>query len=405
MSPTNAAAAVSRTTNPRRTPSACTRTRAMVLPSRGKSSPFPTNSTILVGHRFGDDIKLRASNRHRSRRLSRAKSPLRTSDRSRVPASGPHGLSARVIRAGRRANGEPPAGHHSLLTTYNSQPLWGGTVNRPRTHVTHRKQTTGHMQGRNFPVHFLFRFSARFSSVVRPFLSGVRKPLRDLGWWLPETVTRVETHLTRRKQTPAHASTRNVPAHLFSPLSPRNPLRQKEVRFTTLRAARILPFATGRHYTFTPRLTCCTWRKYVGLGHRSRQAYRYPGRAGRADRRQHRDSHLRSGRPQLGGVRTGSRSHAADSSRRGWRALHRSGQPRDYRAADHRLLFLPADDCGVSRGRRIVHGGHGEPRRLPRPARGGGADARLHPGCRRGNFGGSGRAGFRRAAAAPVCCS
>jgi len=238
MCPTSAAAAVSRTTNPRRKPFACPPTRAMILPLRGKSSPFPASCAILVDHRFGDDIKLGASNRRRSRRLSRAKSSPRASEPSRVPAPCPDGLSARVIRAGRRANGEPPAGHQSVLTNYYSQPLWGGTVNRPCIHVTHRKQTTGHMQGRNFPVHFLFRFSARFSSVVRPFLSGVRKTLRDLGWWLPGTVTRVETHLTRRKQTPAHASTRNVAAHLFSPLSPRNLLRQKEVRFTTLRARR-----------------------------------------------------------------------------------------------------------------------------------------------------------------------
>ncbi len=31
--------------------------------------------------------------------------------------------------------------------------------------------------------------------------------------WLPETVNRVETHVSHRKQTIAHASTRDVPAH------------------------------------------------------------------------------------------------------------------------------------------------------------------------------------------------
>jgi hypothetical protein len=36
---------------------------------------------------------------------------------------------------------------------------------------------------------------------------------------LPETVTRVETHLSHRKQTTAHVSTRDVPAHRFSCIS------------------------------------------------------------------------------------------------------------------------------------------------------------------------------------------
>jgi len=90
-----------------------------------------------------------------------------------------------------------PSTSHDLRVTNHG--LRGGTVNRPRTHVSHRKQRIGHMQGRNFPVHFLFLFSARFLRVVRPFL--------------PETVNRVETHLSHRKQTVGYASTRNVPAH------------------------------------------------------------------------------------------------------------------------------------------------------------------------------------------------
>ena len=115
------------------------------------------------------------------------------------------------------------------------------------------------MQGRNFPVHFLFRFArpsgspacssvagrelvfpvrvrtpAKFAALRKPerasctrcrntnhyspltnhaFLPGVPKTLRVLGW-LPGTVTRVETHLSPRKQTTAHPSTRNVPAHV-----------------------------------------------------------------------------------------------------------------------------------------------------------------------------------------------
>jgi len=88
----------------------------------------------------------------------------------------------------------------------------GGTVNRPSAHVTHRKQTSGHHQGRNFPVHFLLPFSPRILRADRTFLPGVPETLRVLGW-LPETVNRVETHVSHRKQTSGHTSTRNVPAH------------------------------------------------------------------------------------------------------------------------------------------------------------------------------------------------
>ena len=132
----------------------------------------------------------------------------------------------------------------------------GGTLNRACTHVSPRKQTKAHMQGRNFPVHFLFLIFGQntialalrslggrsFSSVIKNHgeathlsrwvtrathlsstthqslvtnhrhLPGVPETLRVLGW-LPETVIRVETHLSYRKQTTAHASTRNVPAH------------------------------------------------------------------------------------------------------------------------------------------------------------------------------------------------
>lgn len=35
----------------------------------------------------------------------------------------------------------------------------GGTVNRPCTGVSHRKQTAGRKQGRNVPVHAFFRCS------------------------------------------------------------------------------------------------------------------------------------------------------------------------------------------------------------------------------------------------------
>jgi hypothetical protein len=40
--------------------------------------------------------------------------------------------------------------HRSLLANHRSR---GGTVNRPCTRVSRRKQTTAHMQGRNVPCH------------------------------------------------------------------------------------------------------------------------------------------------------------------------------------------------------------------------------------------------------------
>ena len=51
--------------------------------------------------------------------------------------------------------------HQSRIT--NHVMLKGGTVNRPSARLSDRKQKTGHMQGRNFPVHFLFCIFARES--------------------------------------------------------------------------------------------------------------------------------------------------------------------------------------------------------------------------------------------------
>jgi len=152
---------------------------------------------------------------------------------------------------------------HSRITTHTYCSK-GGTVNRPLTHVSHRKQTTGHIQGRNFPVHFLFPFFRRNpmalalrslggrSSIsvinnrgeathlsvrlMHPGLPGRcftrathlsstthqllvtnhallhPKTLRVLGW-LPGTVSRVESLPSPEKQTTAYPSTRNVPVH------------------------------------------------------------------------------------------------------------------------------------------------------------------------------------------------
>jgi len=127
-----------------------------------------------------------------------------------------------------RAKFSPFTLHYLLLTTHHSRVTYrlgrGGTVNRPRTHVSHRKQTTEHMQGRNFPVHFLFPIfrqnpiALTLRRLAGRSLNSARRPTRSRLItrhlpFVPGTVTRVETHLSHRKQTTAHASTRNVPAH------------------------------------------------------------------------------------------------------------------------------------------------------------------------------------------------
>jgi len=142
--------------------------------------------------------------------------------RARATLHSSFALPPPVPNSGPRDTHSPFTNDESRVTHHVPE---GGTLNRPRTHVTHRKQTTEHMQGRNFPVHFLFLFSPRFSRVVRTVPLGGPHTLRVLGWLsgfpetlcdlrrLPGTVNRVETYLSQRKQTPAHGSTRNVPAH------------------------------------------------------------------------------------------------------------------------------------------------------------------------------------------------
>jgi len=147
---------------------------ARALAPEAPSRPSPANCTIRVGHRFRDDIELRASQRQRSRCSIRAKSSPFSSTNYRL----------RLTNHVSKFRGPGCAPRTGVVR--------GGTVNRPRAHVTHRKQTAGHMQGRNFPVHFLFLFSARFLIVVRAFLRGVPETLRVLAR-LPGTVVRVET--------------------------------------------------------------------------------------------------------------------------------------------------------------------------------------------------------------------
>ena len=190
-----------------------------ILRGRRFTSGIPMRGVvprILGGRDFSPAEKTRAGARHQSRCLTRAKFSPFTAHYSPI-----------TNHASLFTNHRPSFTNRNSRVTNHA--TGGGTVNRPRTHVSCRKQTTGHMQGRNFPVHFLFPFSARFLSRIlrtgRPFLPGVPETLCVLGWlagvpetlrvlgWLPETVTRVEPHLSHRKQTTAHASTRNVPAH------------------------------------------------------------------------------------------------------------------------------------------------------------------------------------------------
>jgi len=230
--------------------------RKLVYPETRWREPR-RHQRICIGQRFfagrssSSVITTRATARFLSRWFTRAMyspSPL-TNHVSRLTNHAPRG------RGPQRA---PRAGV-----------VKGGTVNRPRAYVSCRKQTTAHMQGRNFPVHFLFPIFGRnpialalrslggrsSSSVVRnrgeathisrwftrakfssfmshespitnhAVLPGVPETLRVLGWlagvpetlrvlgWLPGTVTRVETLPSSTKQTTAYPSTRNVPAH------------------------------------------------------------------------------------------------------------------------------------------------------------------------------------------------
>jgi hypothetical protein len=109
-------------------------------------------------------------------------------------------LARFLLRCLTRAKFSPFTLHQPLLTTHiTNHAFRGGTVSRPRTHLSHRKQTIGHMQRRNFPVQFLSPVSPRFLSAGLTFLPG--------------TVNRVEAHASYTKQTMGHAATRNVPAH------------------------------------------------------------------------------------------------------------------------------------------------------------------------------------------------
>ena len=87
---------------------------------------------------------------------------------------------------------------------------------------------------------------------------------------------------------------------------------------------------------------------------------------------------------------------AADSAGSCGRALHRAGQHGHRGAAGHCVFQLPADDRGLSQGRRLLHRCHREPGPQCRAAGGRGPDDRLHSDGGGGHFGGRGRADFGR---------
>jgi hypothetical protein len=113
--------------------------------------------------------------------------------------------------------------HKSLFTNH---PFRGGTVNRACAHVSHRKQTTAHEQGRNFPVHFLFPISRQnpttlalfslggrsFSSVINNRRDAPRLSVRLLHPGLPgRSFTRAKSSVSRA----SHSS--RVTRHSFTP--------------------------------------------------------------------------------------------------------------------------------------------------------------------------------------------
>jgi hypothetical protein len=136
----------------------------------------------LGGRGLGPDIRTGATALYLSRCLTRAKS------------------SGSLTR------------HRPLSTNHRRK---GGTVNRPCTHVTHTKQTTGSMQGRNVPMHLLNaklsieRGSLPVASTTKT-VSALSPQATRHSANLPGTVNRIETHVTYRKQTLGYCSTRNL---------------------------------------------------------------------------------------------------------------------------------------------------------------------------------------------------
>ncbi len=122
----------------------------------------------LGGRRLGSGIIERASARFLSRCLTRAvhshllfnyrEFPVRTTNRK---------FGARFLRGA----GTPVTNRSSLSGGPKMLCIlgWrGGTVTRPSTKVTHRKQTTRHTQGRNVPVHGFAHFLTSFFALFLP---------------------------------------------------------------------------------------------------------------------------------------------------------------------------------------------------------------------------------------------
>ncbi len=165
----------------------------------------------LGGRVLGPDIKQRAVARYRSRRFTCAK------------------CSPSVLI--------------NLQPSLEIRARKGGTVNRPFTRVTHRKQTVEHMQGRNVPVHSFCAHFNRPAIAHNPLLIAASQPNASLYYesrrliramcsdllsanqksadidqaFLPETANRVETGISHRKQMVAHAATRDWVNHSAPP--------------------------------------------------------------------------------------------------------------------------------------------------------------------------------------------
>jgi hypothetical protein len=132
---------------------------ATAAPPGRKHTPSPPENRTLGGRSFSSAITRRAEARHRSRWFTRAKYSLFSNCLSMSLL--PHARAARY----RVLSGHLPLAPGPGDEPVSRSPVWG----RCR-------------DARQCP-------------------------------WLPETVNRVETHLSNRKQTAAHRSTRDVPAH------------------------------------------------------------------------------------------------------------------------------------------------------------------------------------------------
>jgi len=183
----------------------------------------------LGGRSFSSAISIRDKVAHLSRWFTCAKSSPFAFTTHQFP----------VRTTNRDSGARFPRDAGTLLTTHV---IWGGTVNRPRTHVTYRKQTIAYMQGRNFPVHFLFPIFRQnpiasgtpallllFANDVSCAASGVRHSRVEARALNPAKQTRLRARylsrrFTRAKSSPFASTNHHSPitTHAFLPRGPRN---------------------------------------------------------------------------------------------------------------------------------------------------------------------------------------